>query len=126
MTYLEYQDYLELGGVCDVTAFNRNIDRACSEVDNATFNRVSKMKTIPRRVKTCLRDLIEYLETNASLAEKDIASWSESAGSVSESVSYATKSADDLKKDTWDIIFSYLFNQVDDNGTPLLYKGALY
>lgn len=126
MTYLEYQDYLELGGVCDVTAFNRNIDRACSEIDNATYNRVAKMSEIPRRVKTCCRDLIEYYATNVNVSEKDVASWSESAGAVSESVSYTTKSADDVKSDVWDIIFSYLFNQIDDNGTPLLYKGAKY
>lgn len=125
MTYLEYGEYLSLGGVCDVTAFKRNIDRACSEIDNATYNRVAKMSDVPYRVKTCCRDLVEYYATNASVNEKNVSSWSESAGAVSESVSYETKTADDVKTDVWNIIFSYLFNQIDDKGTPLLYKGAM-
>lgn len=124
--YIEYGEYLSMGGVCDLTAFQRNLDRACAEIDNATYNRIEKMSTIPLRVKTCCRDLIEYYATNCSVNEKGIASWSESAGSVSESVSYSEKSSNDVKSETWDIIFGYLFNQVDDNGTPLLYKGAMY
>ena len=36
MQYLDYQEYVSIGGVCDATAFNRNIDRACCMIDIMT------------------------------------------------------------------------------------------
>lgn len=125
MNYLTYEEYTSLGGVCDLTAFNRNIDRACLAIDNATFNRIQAMAEVPQRVKACCRDLIEYYATNANTSEKGVASWSQSAGAVSESVAYATKTADDIKSDVDDIIIDYLSSLADDNGTPLLYLGAM-
>lgn len=124
MTYLEYQEYLELGGVCDETAFKRNIDRACSVIDGYTYNRIEKMSEIPQRAKVLCRDLVEYFATNANINEKGVASWSQSAGAVSESVSYDTKATEDIEKDIKGIIFDYLWYVLDDNGTPILYKGA--
>lgn len=125
MNYLTYEEYTSLGGVCDATAFNRNIDRACSAIDNATFNRIQAMAEVPQRVKACCRDLVEYYATNANTAEKGVASWSQSAGAVSETVSYTAKTADDVKSDVGDIISDYLGSLTDDNGTPLLYLGAM-
>ena len=125
MNYLTYEEYANMGGVCDLTAFNRNIDRACSAIDNATFNRIQAMEEVPQRVKACCRDLVEYYATNANTAEKGVASWSQSAGAVSESVSYTTKTADDVKSDVGDIIADYLRSVTDDNGTLLLYLGAM-
>lgn len=124
MTYLEYQEYLKMGGVCDETAFNRNIDRACSVIDVYTYNRIENMLEIPRKAKTLCRDLVEYFATNANNTEKGIASWSQSAGAVSESVSYTTKSEEDVEKDIRGMIFDYLWTVFDDDGTPILYKGA--
>ena len=34
MIYLTYDEYSAMGGICDLTAFNRNIDRACGVIDN--------------------------------------------------------------------------------------------
>nr|DAH76844.1 MAG TPA: Head Tail Connector Protein [Bacteriophage sp.] len=124
MTYLEYQEYLDLGGVCDETAFKRNIDRACSVIDGYTYNRIEKMLEIPQKAKVLCRDLVEYFATNANINEKGVASWSQSAGAVSESVSYDTKATEDIEKDIRGIIFDYLWYVLDDNGTPILYKGA--
>lgn len=124
MRYIEYQEYLDMGGVLDVTAFNRNIDRACGVIDNATHNRIECMVEIPARVKALCRDLIEYLATNSNVNEKGVASWSESAGVVSESVSYVGKTADDIYGDIQDLLYDYLASVNDDNGTPLLYRGC--
>lgn len=124
MIYLKYQDYLDLGGVCDETAFNRNIDRACSAIDGYTYNRIENMLEIPRKAKTLCRDLVEYFATNSNVNERDVSSWSQSAGAVSESVSYTTKSEEDVEKDIRGMIFDYLWTVFDDNGTPILYKGA--
>ena len=124
MRYIEYQEYLGIGGICDATAFNRNIDRACGVIDNATHNRVECMTDVPKQVKALCRDLIEYLATNGNVNEKDVASWSESAGVVSESVSYVTKSKEEMQTDIDGIIFDYLASVTDDCGTPLLYRGC--
>ena len=123
MTYLTYEEYSNMGGVLDVTAFNRNIDRACGVIDNATHNRIEYMAEVPQRAKALCRDLVEYL-TRYSTSDMVVSSRSQSAGGVSESESYATKTADDVYGDIQNMIYDYLLNVVDDNGTPLLYRGC--
>lgn len=123
MTYLTYTEYKEIGGTLEETAFIRNIDRACGIIDNATHNRIESMKKVPQKVKPLCRDLLEHLVENNST--KIITSKSQSAGGVSESESYATKTADDVYGDIQNIIYDYLGNEKDDNGTPLLYRGAM-
>lgn len=123
MIYLTYTEYKEIGGILEETAFNRNIDRACGVIDNATHNRIVCMKEVPQKVKPLCRDLLEYLVENNST--KIITSKSQSAGGVSESESYATKTADDVYGDIQNMIYDYLLNVTDDKGTPLLYRGAM-
>lgn len=124
MIYLTYDEYSTMGGICDLTAFDRNIDRACSIIDNATHNRIECMKKVPQRAKALCRDLVEYLARN-NTTEIAVTSRSQSAGGVSESESYATKTADDVYGDIQNMLYDYLGNEKDDKGTPLLYKGAM-
>ena len=121
--YLNYQEYLDMGGTCDATAFNRNIDHACGEIDDRTKCRIHKMAETPRMVKALCRDLIEYFSNN-SVTEKKIASWSENSGPVSESISYAEKTKEDYANELNDLFYSYLSSVNDDEGTPLLYRGC--
>ena len=123
MTYLTYTEYKEIGGTLEETAFNRNIDRACGIIDNATHNRIECMAEVPQKAKALCRDLVEYLIENNGV--KIVTSKSQSAGGVSESESYATKTADDIYGDIQNIIYDYLGNEKDDNDTPLLYRGAM-
>lgn len=123
MIYLTYTEYKEIGGTLDETAFNRNIDRACGVIDNATHNRIECMAEVPQRAKALCRDLVEYLVENNGV--KIVTSKSQSAGGVSESESYATKTADDVYGDIQNMIYDYLLNATDDNDTPLLYRGAM-
>ena len=118
---LTYDVYQELGGVCDLTAFTRNIDRAIGIVRNATYDRVSAMKSVPREVQVCLRDIVEYLNENS--INGNVTSRSQSVGGVSESVSYATKEEIDAGINT--IICDHLAYICDDCGTPLLYRGCM-
>lgn len=124
MIYLTYEEYSNIGGICDLTAFNRNIDRACGIIDNATHNRIECMSEVPQRAKALCRDLVEYLARNDT-TEIAVTSRSQSAGGVSESESYATKSADDVYGDIQNMLYDYLGNEKDDKGTPLLYRGAM-
>ena len=124
MQYLTYEEYIGLGGILDTTAFNRSVCRACSVIDNATHNRIECMSKVPQNAKALCRDLIEYFTENSSNL-KQITARSQTAGGVSESESYVTKSKEDLQADVDDMIFDYLANEIDDKGTPLLYRGCL-
>ena len=124
MIYLTYTEYKEIGGTLEETAFNRNIDRAGGIIDNATHNRIECMAEVPQRAKALCRDLAEYLAKNDT-TEIAVTSRSQSAGGVSESESYATKTADDVYGDIQNMIYDYLLNVTDDNGIPLLYRGAM-
>lgn len=124
MQYLTYEEYSSLGGELSLTAFNRNIDRACGIIDNATHNRIECMKKVPQKAKALCRDLVEYLANDFG-SSKQISNHSQSAGGVSESESYATKTADDIYGDIQNMLYDYLGNEKDDKGTPLLYRGAI-
>lgn len=124
MQYLkDHQEYLGLGGVCDATAFNRYIDRACGIIDNATHNRIECMTEVPQRAKALCRDLVEYL-ARYSTSDMVVSSRSQSAGGVSESESYVTKTDVELQADIDNMIADYLMAETDDKGTPLLYRGC--
>ena len=123
MTYLTYEEYSKMGGVLDLTAFNRNIDRACGIIDNATHNRIECMAEVPQRAKALCRDLVEYLANDFG-SSKQVSSHSQSAGGVSESESFVIRSIEERAGEIDDMVKDYLLNEVDDNGTPLLYRGC--
>ena len=122
MTYLTYEEYSNMGGVLDLTAFNRNIDRACAMIDNRTQSRLECFEEIPQIVKVVCADLVDYIATNT--VDKVITSRSQSAGGVSESESYAVKTADDYANDL-DRIIEPLEIVKTKNGISILYKGAM-
>ena len=123
MIYLTYDEYSSMGGICDLTAFNRFSDRAFGIVDNATHNRIEPMHGVPKKAKALCRDLVEYL-ARYSTSDMVVSSRSQSAGGVSESESYVTKTEVELQADIDNMIADYLMAETDDNGTPLLYRGC--
>jgi hypothetical protein len=124
MQYLTYEEYIGLGGILDTTAFNRNIHRACSVIDNATHNRIKCMVEVPQMAKALCRDLVEYLANDFG-SSKQVSNHSQSAGGVSESESFVIRSIEERAGEIDDMVKDYLLNEVDDNGTPLLYRGCL-
>jgi hypothetical protein len=124
MTYLTYDEYKEIGGTLEETAFKRNIDRACGFVDLHTQSRLQSVLEVSQRAKACVRDLVEYLSNNVS-SGKAVTSKSQSAGGVSESESYATKTTDEINAEMLCVVYDYLATEKDDCGTPLLYRGAM-
>ena len=122
MIYLTYEEYAEIGGTLDETAFNRNIDRACAMIDIRTQSRLEKFGDIPRIVKIVCADLVSYIANNT--VDKSVTSRSQSAGGVSESESYATKTAEDYANDL-DKIFEPLALVKTRNGVNILYRGAM-
>ena len=124
MQYLTYEEYTEIGGALDLTAFKRHIDRACGFVDLHTQSRLQSVLEVSQRAKACVRDLVEYLASNVSNG-KSVTNKNQSAGGVSESESYATKTADDMDAEMLNIVYDYLATEKDDCGTPLMYRGAM-
>ena len=122
MIYLTYEEYSEIGGILDLTAFNRNIDRACAMIDNKTQSRLECFEEIPQIVKVVCADLVDCISTNT--VDKTITSKSHSAGGVSESESYATKTAEDYSADL-DRIFEPLAVVKTEYGISILYGGAM-
>ena len=122
MIYLTYDEYTEIGGTLDLTAFNRNIDRASVMIDNRTKSRLECFKEIPQIVKFVCADLVDYISTNT--VEKTVTSKSQSAGGVSESESYGVKTAEDYSADL-DRIFEPLAVVKTKNGISILYRGAM-
>lgn len=122
MIYLTYTEYKEIGGTLEETAFNRNIDRACAMIENRTKSRLECFEEIPQIVKVVCADLVDYISTNT--VEKTVTSKSQSAGGVSESESYATKTVEDFANDL-DRIFEPLSVVKTENGVSILYRGAM-
>ena len=123
MQYLTYEEYTEIGGTLDSTAFNRNIDRACAMIDIRTQSSLEAFESVPQIVKIVCADLVGYIATN-SVEKPIVTSKSQSAGGVSESESYAAKTADDFANDL-DRIFEPLGVVKTKNGISLLYRGAM-
>lgn len=124
MQYLTYEQYKSMGGELNETAFKRNIDRACGFVDIHTQSRLQSVLEVSQRVKACVCDLVEYLANNVS-SGKAVTSKSQSAGGVSESESYASKTTDEMNCEMFNIVYDYLTTEKDDCGTPLMYRGAM-
>lgn len=120
---LTYLEYLEKGGILEQTAFYKIIDLAWSTLQEATHGRIDNISVLPDVVKACCRDLCE-LYSNFSKT-RGISSVSQSAGAASESVSYRDISSEDTDYEIDSLIYKYLSKVKDDNGTPLLYRGAL-
>lgn len=123
MIYLTYDEYKEIGGTIDLTAFNRNIARASGMIDNATFCRIEKMSKVPENAKHLCRDLVEYLVRN-NVTDLAVTSRSQSAGAVSESESYAVKTVGEAQEEITRMIYDYLGGCFTDDGVLLLYRGA--
>lgn len=123
MQYITYEEYSEMGGTLDLTAFSRNIERACAMIDLRTQSRLECFEDIPQIVKVVCVDLVGYIATN-SVEKPVVSSKSQSAGGVSESESYAVKTAEDYSGDI-DRIIEPLAAVKTQNGISLLYRGAI-
>lgn len=125
MEYLTYEEYTDLGGTLSETEFSKEIHRACAFVDGRTFDRLQTMTTISPRVKYCCKDLVEYLANAKSADGRIVSSRSQKANNLSESETYSSATSDERNADMLEIVYDYLINEKDENGTPLMYRGTM-
>ena len=123
MQYLTFEEYSQIGGTLDVTAFDRYSVRVFSRIKQETQGRIEKMAVVPDEVKHLCRDLIEYMHNNVK-TEREIASASQSQGGASESESYVNKTYADKEAELSNIIYDYLASVTTDTGVSLLYRGC--
>lgn len=99
-------------------------DYASSLIDSATQKRVEAMlkrgKRVPEEVYFLCYELMDNYIAEAKV--RGISSRSQSVDGVSESETY--KSIAEKEEEIEALIFRYLGNVTDDNGTPLLYRGC--
>ena len=116
--YITYEEYKKMGGALDETAFNIYIFEAEQTVRSETHNRVTVAN---ETVKRCIVRIVDLLES-AELAKKQISSESHDGFSQSFKVSDATEYSNKINE----VIYKYLVHEVDEKGTPLLYRGVNY
>lgn len=137
MTYLTFDEYQEMGGVLDETAFNDLEFEAETYVDWYTFDRLRNETEIPDRVKKCMYHIIKLLNDQITLfsndsgsggssddsANKQIASQSNDGVSVSYNIISASEALELAKNDVNQTIKRYLQGLSNSLGRKLLYRG---
>jgi hypothetical protein len=68
--YLTYQEYTSLGGTLDQTPFNLLEFEARNKVDLRTQNRLVGVEEIPFKVKMCMYNLIEKMNSYINEIDK--------------------------------------------------------
>ena len=123
MEYITFDEYVEIGGILERTAFDRYSARTFSRIAEETQRRIDAMSIVPKEVKHLCRDLIEYMHNNLN-QEKALSSTSQSQGGTSEGEVYVYIKPSEHENNISDIIYDYLGSVEDDNGVPLLYRGC--
>lgn len=122
--YLQYNEYIELGGTLTEMPFNILEFEARKKIDERTQRRLLNVSDIPQEVKMCMYKLISTLETYKKMEEKgNISSESIDGYNIAyRDVSQTTTQAKNIELDN--IITTYLINTVVNN-THILYLGVI-
>ena len=122
--YLQYSEYIELGGTLTEMPFKILEFEARKKIDERTQRRLLNVSDIPQEVKMCMYKLINTLDVYNRTQEKgNISSESIDGYSVSyRDVSQTTTQAKNIELDN--IITTYLINTVVNN-THILYLGVI-
>ncbi len=126
--YLTYNEFLDMGGTLDETAFKQLSRKAeyfiNSQAGGKAGVRIGKLAELPQAVKDCTFDLILHLGNNA-FDGSNIQSESQSLGGQSESVSYLRLTKEESDAEAEDIIFTYLY-PINYNNASVLYVGCVH
>lgn len=125
MKYLTYDEYVAMGGTLDASEFAANAAEAQAHVDRHTFRRVRNMTVVPDSVKACMCALVDVLKSASTVRTgAAVASESNDGVSISYVTSSPTESDERLTAQIEQTIRLWLFGEVDDDGTPLLWRGV--
>ena len=122
--YLTFEEYREYGGVLEAAAFLPLEMLARKRIDYLTLSRIQQMEAVPDAVRLCMVSLVRM--ENAAGAEAqaiDPAITSFGTDGYSESRGNAMD-AKTAQLQMNGLVKMYLHGELDDNGTPLLYRGV--
>ena len=122
--YLTYEEYTQYGGAESQAAFTLLEFKARKRIDYLTASRVQNMEAVPESVKLCMMTLINMdakVGAEAQAVNPHMTSFN--TDGYSESYGHAL-SADDAARQMDKQIAAMLYGEKDDNGVPLLYRGA--
>lgn len=126
--YLTYEEYVALGGTMSISPFELLEFNARSEIDLRTQNRLVGTSTIPTKVKVCMFNLIEtinsYVSESTEQGKGNIASESIDGYSISYvSPSQIKEIIVSKRAELDDIMMTYLYGVVVNN-EAILYDGV--
>lgn len=124
VSYLTYERYKQLGGTLDDTAFTLAEFKARKRVDYLTASRVQKMANMPEAVTLCVFALIGLeasIGAESQIGSPLVTSYNTDGYSESYSNIPTIAESDAIMNKT---VRTYLADERDDNGTPLLYRGV--
>ena len=131
--YLTYEEYLDMGGTLEETAFTNYEIEAEILIDWYTFNRLHGEAVIPERVKQCMLKLISLADMKANSfvlgrevngsGNAAVASQSNDGVSISYNTISAAQAYELVKSESVQLIKQYLNGVVNSAGRKLLYRG---
>jgi hypothetical protein len=132
--YLTYEEYINMGGILEETAFLQYEFEARALIDWWTFNRLQQEKQLSESVKRCMYALIQLAETKgkAMLVSSQTEGEGIQAGITHESndgvsTTYNTLSAkealDSVRQEAESVIQLYLNGVRNSLGHKVLYRG---
>lgn len=133
--YLTYEEYQNMGGTLDETAFNDFEFEASAQIDWYTFCRLQHDAEVPMAVKRCAYALIKMLQDKRSAmlvggasadgqTQAGIASQSNDGVSVSFNVLSARDLVDMSKDAIEQLVQQYLQGVKNELGRKVLYRGV--
>lgn len=125
MTYLTYAEYQGYGGDLPEVDFTLAEFRARKRIDYWTDCRVQRMAEVPEAVKLAMMHIIKHDGKFGADAQADspvVASFN--TDGYSESYGSASEQAASAERALYKTVRSLLYGEVDDEGTPLLYRGV--
>lgn len=133
--YLTYDEYTDMGGTADETAFENLEFEARTQVDYWTFNRLANETELPEAVKRCMYKLITLIQdqqaiiiasvpaTENDTVQAQIMSQSNDGVSISYNTISANKIIDTFTDMAQTTINQYLNNVKNSLGQKVLYRG---
>lgn len=133
--YLTYEEYQNMGGTLETTAFNEYEFEAESIINWYTFNRLKKSTTYPEELSRCMYSLIKLCAEKAGLLSNGasgdesgtggsvIASQSNDGVSVSYNIISASEAFKLCGDEVGNTVKRYLNGVTNELGRKLLYRG---
>lgn len=130
MEYINFPEYVALGGVLSEADFGRAYRRARAELDYRTFGRLRNEPVVSDDVKACIAELVDLCAVGYALySSPDGVQAVSSISNDGVSVSYATATVNDWFATVYpnkaaEIVNLYFADKRNSRGEQLTYRGC--